>query len=119
MVSRPSYLVIHTRIFDRRPAALAAYMSQDLRIRVIRAIEGGMSRTAAAKRFGVSAASAVRWRQTYLRTGRSRAKSCGGDRRSGRLEAQVARKVAHHDGFVAFAVPGRLFRYEAEPRPCG
>ena len=48
-----------------------------------------MSRTAAAKRFGVSAASAVRWMQTYLRTGRSRAKPCGGDRRSGRLEAQA------------------------------
>ena len=64
-------------------------MSQDLRIRVIRVIEGGMSRTAAAKRFGVSAASAVRWMQTYLRTGRSRAKPCGGDRRSGRLEAQA------------------------------
>ena len=57
-------------------------MSPDLRIRVIR-IEGGMSRTAAAKRFGVAA---VRM-QTYL-TGRSRAKPCGGDR-SGRLEAQA------------------------------
>ncbi len=38
---------------------MAAYLSQDLRIRVIRAIEGGMSRTA------------VRWMQTYLSTGRT------------------------------------------------
>ena len=46
---------------------MAAYLSQDLRIRVIRAIEGGMSRYAAAKRFGISSASAIRWMQTYLR----------------------------------------------------
>ena len=51
---------------------MAAYLSQDLRIRVIRAIEGGMSRYAAAKRFGISSASAIRWMQTYLRTGAPR-----------------------------------------------
>ena len=33
---------------------MASYLSQDLRIRVIRAVEGGMSRTAATKRFGIS-----------------------------------------------------------------
>ena len=53
---------------------MAAYLSQDLRIRVIRAIEGGMSRYAAAKRFGISSASAIRWMQTYLRTARTQAK---------------------------------------------
>ena len=37
-------------------------LSDDLRERVVRAVlEGGMSRNAAAKRFGVSIASAVRW----------------------------------------------------------
>ena len=50
---------------------MAASFSPDLRIRVIRAIEGGQSRTAAARRFGVSLASAVRWLQTYRRTGRT------------------------------------------------
>ena len=68
---------------------MAAYLSQDLRIRVIRAIEGGMSRNAAAKRFGISSASAIRWMQTYLRTGRTQAKPCGGDRRSKRIEAHA------------------------------
>ena len=68
---------------------MAAYLSQDLRLRVIRAIEGGMSRSAAAKRFGISSASAIRWMQTYLRTGRTQAKPCGGDRRSGRIEAHA------------------------------
>ena len=68
---------------------MAASLSPDLRIRVIRAIEGGQSRTAAARRFGVSLASAVRWMQTYRRTGRTQAKPRGGDRRSHRIEAQA------------------------------
>ena len=68
---------------------MAASLSPDLRIRVIRTIEGGQSRTAAARRFGVSLASAVRWLQTYRRTGRTQAKPRGGDRRSHRIEAQA------------------------------
>lgn len=35
--------------------------SQDLRVRVARAVSGGQSRRAAAQRFAVSASSAVRW----------------------------------------------------------
>ena len=68
---------------------MAASLSPDLRI-LIRAVEGGLSRTAAAKRFGISPASAVRWVQSYRQTGRTRAKPCGGDRRSHRIEAQAA-----------------------------
>lgn len=68
---------------------MAQYLSEDLRIRVIRAVEGGMSRNAAARRFGVSIASAVRWMDEYLRTGRTAPKPRGGDRRSGRIEAQA------------------------------
>ncbi len=68
---------------------MAKYLSEDLRIRVIRAIEGGMSRNAAVRHFGVSIASAVRWMDEYLRTGRTAPKSRGGDRRSGRIEAQA------------------------------
>ncbi len=67
---------------------MARYLSEDLRIRVIRAIEGGMSRNGAARHFGVSIASAVRWMDVYLRTGRTAPKPRGGDRRSGRIEAQ-------------------------------
>ena len=48
-----------------------------------------MSRNAAARHFGVSIASAVRWMDEYLRTGRTAPKSRGGDRRSGRIEAQA------------------------------
>lgn len=67
---------------------MAQYLSEDLRIRVIRAVENGMSRNAAARHFGVSIASAVRWMDDYLRTGRTAPKPRGGDRRSGRIEAQ-------------------------------
>ena len=48
---------------------MAQYLSADLRIRVIRAIEAGMSRNAAARRFGVSIASAVRWMDEYVNPG--------------------------------------------------
>jgi transposase len=68
---------------------MAQYLSEDLRVRVIRAVEGGMSRNTAARHFGVSIASAVRWMDEYLRTGRTAPKSRGGDRRSGRIEAQA------------------------------
>jgi transposase len=68
---------------------MAKYLSEDLRIRVIRAVDGGMSRNAAARRFGVSIASAVRWMAAYLETGQTAPKPRGGDRRSGRLEAQA------------------------------
>lgn len=67
---------------------MAQYLSEDLRVRVISAVEGGLSRNAAAARFGVSVASAVRWMDEYLRTGRTAPKPRGGDRRSGRIEAQ-------------------------------
>ena len=69
---------------------MAASLSPDLRIRVIRAIDGGQSRPAAARRFGVRPASAVRWMQAYRRTGRTQAKPRGGARRSQRIEAQAA-----------------------------
>jgi len=67
---------------------MAKYLSEDLRIRVIRAVEGGLSRNAAARRFGISIASAVRWMAAYLQTGQTAPKPRGGDRRSGRIEAQ-------------------------------
>jgi|AutmiccommunBRH5_1029478.scaffolds.fasta_scaffold05559_2 transposase len=65
-------------------------LSQDLRDRVVAAVEGGMSCRQAATRFGVSAASAIRWRQLALRHGTPAAKPQGGDRRSARIEAHAA-----------------------------
>lgn len=66
---------------------MAKSLSRDLRSRLISAVAGGMSRRAAAERFGVSAASAVRWVRAWRETGRRAAKCQGGDRRSERIEA--------------------------------
>ena len=81
---------------------MAQYLSADLRIRVIGAVEAGMSRDAAARRFGVSIASAVRWMDEYLRTGRTAPKPRGGDRRSGRVEAQADLRALGETGFDGY-----------------
>jgi transposase len=62
-------------------------LSDDLRSRVVAAVEGGTSRRAAAARFGVSPSSAVRWVAAWRTAGRAEAKPQGGDRRSQRIEA--------------------------------
>jgi transposase len=62
-------------------------ISEDLRSRVIAAVDGGLSRRAAASRFGVAVASAVRWVREWRESGTTRAKPLGGDKRSQRIEA--------------------------------
>jgi len=61
-------------------------LSIDLRQRVIAAIDGGLSCRAAAERFGVSAASAIRWRDRQKKAGNFTPQKQGGDRRSQRIE---------------------------------
>src|SRR5271157_940724 len=79
------------RALRRAPEAAGMALSDDLRERVVGAVvEGGMSRNAAAKRFGVSIASAVRWVARFKAKGEISPAPTGGDRRSGRIEA-------HHD----------------------
>jgi transposase len=79
---------------------MAKSLSEDLRGRLVAAVEAGMSRRAAAERYGVSASSAVRWVKLQRQAGTARAKRQGGDRRSQRIEAfadiilqAVAKKV--------------------------
>jgi len=64
-------------------------LSLDLRERVLAAIAEGMSGRQAALRFGVSAASASRWRGLERRQGDARPGPLGGDRRSKRIEAHA------------------------------
>jgi transposase len=61
-------------------------LSLDLRERVMAAVDSGLSCRAAAAQFGVSAASAIRWRQRMLKQGDARPGPLGGDRRSGLVE---------------------------------
>jgi transposase len=70
---------------------MAKSLSVDLRVRVLKAISEGMSRRQAAARFGVSAASAIRWQTLAQRVGAPTPKPQGGDRRSHRIEAHSAR----------------------------
>src|SRR3546814_11004186 len=66
-------------------------ISEDLPSRVITAVDGGLSRRAAAERFGVAAASAVRWVREWRESGSTRARPQGGDMRSRRIHV-------HHHG---------------------
>lgn len=54
--------------------------SEDLRGRVIEAIEAGCSRRSAAERFAISASSAIKWMQRWRGTGSVGAKPSGGSR---------------------------------------
>ena len=64
---------------SRRPAGMASAYAQDLRNRVIDAVvRGGMSRRAAAARFGVSDASAIKWVRRFARIGSRSAAKMGG-----------------------------------------
>lgn len=65
---------------------MATAYSRDLRVRVIDAVEGGMSRRAAAEHFAVSESSAIRWVREWKASGRAEARSRGGDRHSHRIE---------------------------------
>lgn len=68
---------------------MATALSNDLRRRVLAAVDGGMSCRQAAERFGVSASSAIRWNDRRRREGDFGPKALGGDRRSGRIEAHA------------------------------
>ena len=64
-------------------------LSFDLRSRVLAAIDKGLSCRQAAARFGVSAASAIRWPGMRRAGGDARPKPQGGDRLSRRTEAHA------------------------------
>ncbi|MGH6898489.1 MAG: IS630 family transposase [Geminicoccaceae bacterium] len=73
---------------------MAKAISTDLRERLTSAVESGMTRRAAAKRFGVAASTAIKWVDRCRRTGAVAARPRGGDRRSHRLEAHAAEILA-------------------------
>jgi transposase len=68
---------------------MAQALSLDLRRRVVDAIKRGFSCRQAAERFGVSASSAIRWYSRLQEQGTIAAQKQGGDRKSGRIEAEA------------------------------
>jgi transposase len=90
---------------------MAASYSQDLRDRVIDAVEvEGMSRRAAARRFGVSESSAIKWVQRYRRTGARGPVGTGGHRRSTVKpeRAWLMAAIEEDPGITLEALCGRL-----------
>jgi transposase len=61
----------------------------DMRRRLVSAVSGGMTRRAAAKRFGVAASTAIKWVDQWARTGAIEPRPQGGDHRSHPLEAHA------------------------------
>src|SRR5579862_7623101 len=68
--------------------AMAKPYSEDLRARVVGAVEAGATRQAAGDRFGVSDSSAIRWVQRWRSSGQLAAKRRGGS--ASPLEAHAA-----------------------------
>jgi transposase len=69
--------------------------SEDLRVRVIEAVAGGMSARAAGRLFRVAASTAITWVKEWRASGRTAAKPMGGsssplERHAGWLLAQIA-----------------------------
>ena len=73
-------------------------LSDDIRIRIISAVDAGMSCRAAADRFSVVPSTAINVVRRHRETGEISSKPQGGDRRSGRVEAQAQ----------AAAIPGLI-----------
>ena len=63
-------------------------LSLDFRVRLLAAIDAGMSCRAAAARFGVAPSTAIRWQDQRRTTGGIAPKPQGGDMRSRRVEAR-------------------------------
>ena len=69
-------------------------LSDDLRRRMVAAVDGGMSRRGAAKRFGIAPSTAIEWVRAWRRTVSCRPGPQGGDDRSQRIEARAAAVLA-------------------------
>lgn len=76
---------------------MTAPLSNDLRMRVVKAIERGLSRRDVAAKFDVSVASAVRWHQRYRQTGSVAPRPMGGDRHSHRVETHAVKVLGWVD----------------------
>ena len=69
-------------------------LSDDLRRRVAAAVDDGMSRRGAAKRFGIAPSTAIKWVWAWRLTGSYRPRAQGGDRRSQRIGARAETVLA-------------------------
>ena len=92
-------------------------LSSDLRERLIDAVAAGMSRRAAADRFGVAASTAVKWVRRWRDTGSKVPRPQGGDRRSDRIEGhaeEILGLVAATRDMTLFEIASHLERRHGE-----
>ena len=68
---------------------MAKPYSQDLRVRVVAAVNSGSSASAAARQFGIGISTAIRWSQRWHAEGHANPRAMGGDRRSRLKEHRV------------------------------
>ena len=90
---------------------MAKSLSIDLRERLVSAVEGGMTRRSAAKRFGEAASTAIKWADQWRRTGNVAPRPRGGDRRSERIEApaeEILRLIAETPDITLEELAGHL-----------
>ena len=73
---------------------MAQALSMDLRVRLLAAIENGLSCRAAAARFGVAPSTAIRWEAQRRDTGSFAPRPRGGDMRSRRVEEHAQNILA-------------------------
>ena len=76
---------------------MARSLSEDLRERVVGAVEAGMPRRAAAERFEVGVSSAIRWVQRARERGDLLPDKRGGNVRSHRIDGHRSRILAMVD----------------------
>ena len=69
-------------------------LSNDLRQRLVTSVDEGMSRRAAAARFGVAPSTAIGWVRQWRQTGNVDPRPQGGDNRSHPIEAHADELVA-------------------------
>lgn len=68
---------------------MTAPLSDDLRVRLVAAVEAGETRRSAAKRFGVAPSTAIKWMALWRQEGHVKPRPMGGDRRSHQTEVHA------------------------------
>ncbi len=89
-------------------------LSNDLRRRVVASVDGGMSRRAAAKRFGVAVSTAIKWVQASYRTGSCHPRAQGGDKPSQRFGSHADEILALVEETPDTTLAGIAFHLETE-----
>lgn len=88
--------------------------SEDLRIRVTDAVASGLSRRAAARRFGVSESSAIRWSARAANEGRPSARRQGRPAGKGPLAAHLGYLIASVEASPDITMPELAAQLETQ-----